>query len=212
MDEVEKYRKAQDKFYKQRFQDFGYSAQADGWTSEKISNLVYEHSSKILKTKTQETPFSILDIGSGCGFYYKYLQEQGYNIQYTGLEINEHAFKEAKKSNLDAKYIHDDFMKHDFKAAKFDFVISIGALGINDQLSPEETKKYATRFLDKMYQLASNGICFTTIETFLGENTFIKFYEWCYQNLSDMISVDGAYFPSYATFNIFKKSYLLSPS
>lgn len=211
MDEVEKYRQTQEQFYKQRFQDFGYSAQADGWTSEKISKLVYKHSSEIFnREKEKNNSFSLLDIGSGCGFYYQFLLEQGYKVKYTGLEINEHAFKEAQKTNPEANYLHGDFMNYNFAGEKFDFVISIGALGINDNLSYEETKKYAISFLDKMYQLSSNGICFTTIETLLGENTFPELYEICYKHLSDMSSVNGSYFPSYATFQAFKKTYLLA--
>lgn len=178
-DKLSIYRKNQEEYYSKRVKEYGLSVQADGWTSEKLVNSFYEQMDGLFLREIEANKnFSILDVGSGSGFYYQYLKEKPWFnlIDYQGLEIYEKSYNEAKKMNPDTKYINDDFFTHNFAGQKFDFVISIGALSVNDYLSPEEMEEFTHKFLYKMFSLSKKASGLASPDVLLGEDTISKFH------------------------------------
>ena len=101
---------------------------------------------------------SVLDIGSGEGHFLNFLRSQReFTGQYVGLELFEIYHNTAVDLYGDdeqAEFIHDEFLTFDFGQQQFDWVVSIGGLGV--QQSDKEA--YDLAFCQKMISLAKYGI------------------------------------------------------
>ncbi len=65
---------------------------------------------------------SVLDVGCGFGEFYKYLNEQGINVQYVGYDINTELIDIAKKRYPMAEFGVKDIQTDPFP--EFDFIVS----------------------------------------------------------------------------------------
>ena len=66
-------------------------------------------------------PSKILEIGCGTGRHTHKLANLGHEI--TAIDISEGMLEIAKSKVKTAKFIHGDFLEHDFNGQKFDFII-----------------------------------------------------------------------------------------
>lgn len=206
------YKKNQEEYYTKRLDDYGPSIQADGWTTDKLATLLYEQvDSLFAKEISKDKKFSILDVGSGNGYYYKYLEDKNWFelVDYHGLEIFEKSYEASKKLNPDAQYYCGEFLSHDFGSQKFDFVVSIGALAVNDYFSHEEMEEYTQKFLRKMFSLSNNGIALLSVDNLIGDQTVSKLVEYAFRRLSPMLTMDTAYFSDYFALSVYKKIYAM---
>ncbi|NPA74360.1 MAG: methyltransferase [Epsilonproteobacteria bacterium] len=68
----------------------------------------------------------ILDVGCGCGVLGLLIKER-FDIKLVGIDVQKNAITlcevNAKNNNLEAEFICDDFIKHDFKD-RFDAIVS----------------------------------------------------------------------------------------
>ena len=85
--------------------EHGFSSKAL-WGSENSQRIRFEILTKCM-SPTQST-IKILDVGSGLGHLYGYLLEKGFEIDYTGLEINKEFVEQSKKTYPHAKFILGD--------------------------------------------------------------------------------------------------------
>lgn len=65
---------------------------------------------------------SVLDVGCGFGEFYKYLNDQGINVQYVGYDINPELIDIAKKRYPMAQFEVKDIQTEPFP--EFDFIVS----------------------------------------------------------------------------------------
>ena len=128
------YKKDQKEFYLNRFNDFGLLVQADGWTSENMAHYYYENVLDILSKNNKDfkKKMSILEVGSGHGFFYKYLEKKMLvdKFLYSGIEISDESFKQAQIMNPDAEYHCGDFLDYRFPELNYDYIIFLGTFSI----------------------------------------------------------------------------------
>jgi len=96
------------------------------------NNLASEYKNRIKKYKTVEKeiirPFrdylkenfdkiSVLELGSGSGLSLFYLNQE--NFETTAIDISNEMIRVSKEMSPKTKFIHDDFLEHDFGDSKF---------------------------------------------------------------------------------------------
>lgn len=100
----------------------------------------------------------MLDVGSGQGHLLPFLTAQrGFAGRYTGLELLPSFHNTASElygHHSHAEFICAEFLAHDFGAAKFDYVLSLGGLSVKQPRQDE----YDRAFCKKMAGLAHYGI------------------------------------------------------
>jgi len=78
-------------------------------------------------TNSEKKQLRILDLGCGPGLYSELFAKSGHLVTGVDFSINsiEFAIKEAKKKNLDIKYLNENYLTLDLKENTFDLVILI---------------------------------------------------------------------------------------
>tara|TARA_B110000305_G_C19330354_1_gene583648 strand:+ start:497 stop:1105 length:609 start_codon:yes stop_codon:yes gene_type:complete len=112
--------------------EHGFSSKAL-WGSENSQRIRFEILTKCM-SPTQST-IKILDVGSGLGHLYGYLLEKGFEIDYTGLEINKEFVEQSKKTYPHAKFILGDINQLEELDEVYDYAFASGIynLGIKKE-------------------------------------------------------------------------------
>jgi len=126
-----------------------------GYSSKEEQTLLFEMLAQIGIDPTLE---SVLDVGSGVGDFYGYLEGRlGTPIEYLGIDINPNMVNTAYQKYPNIKCIKKDLADMD---GRFDFVISSGLFNLK---LVDPMYDYLYKSIDKMYELSNIGTAFNML-------------------------------------------------
>ena len=141
-------------FYEEYVVKHGVSA---GWSSMDKARMSYDAVS-CFEAQNWSAWENVLDVGSGEGHLLEFLRRQrGFRGRYTGLEILpmfHEAAMEKYGGDSNSDFVCGEFLEYDFGDAKYDWVLSLGALAVKQERQAE----YDLAFCSKMLKLARHGI------------------------------------------------------
>ena len=128
-----------------------------GWENEQAQELRFE----VLKNIFFQGA-SVLDVGCGLGNLYDYLKKQGYNFNYTGVDILPEMIFRAKEKNPQAEFFSANIFEDDlFGDRKFDVIYASGIFNI--ELGNNED--FLRNALQKFVSLSNKFIVFNLLHT-----------------------------------------------
>ncbi len=207
----DKYKKDQEKFYTGRFNDFGLIIQADGWTSDSMATYYYDQVVKILLQNLKlDNKLSVLDIGSGHGFFYKYLREKYLldDLNYSGIEINSESYKQAKLMNPEAEYFNGDFLDYKFPQLNYDYTVFIGTFSIFASMSAKDVYGIVEANLNKAFSFSNYGTVLLISKFVLPESSVALLYETA-SGISEFYDLNTTIFGDYVALTLYKKKFVL---
>lgn len=104
---------------------------------------------------------SILDVGCGYGFLYKFLRNNKWQGDYTGIDFNLRIIEYMKKEYPKLKFLHGDILNGYKK--KHDYVVCINTLV--DATQHENNLKYVKDMIRKMFLISRKGVVFNVHST-----------------------------------------------
>ena len=115
-----------------------------GWENDQAQELRFE----VLKNIFFQGA-SGLDVGCGLGNLYDYLKKQGYNFNYTGVDILPEMIFRAKEKNPQAEFFSANIFEDDlFGDRKFDVIYASGIfnieLGNNDDFLRNALQRFVS--------------------------------------------------------------------
>lgn len=136
-----------------------------GWFSLETQLLGFDITTNVPWMIWEEVE-TVLDVGCGYGKLLEFLRhKKSYNGKYWGIDIISE-FIETAIQTYEAEpkpyFLTGDFLEHDFKHQKFDYVISLGGLGLNQdypQPHGEKSLDYAQKLISKLIKLSKNTVC-----------------------------------------------------
>jgi len=150
-------------FYEKIAQEFSVTRQGswNGW--KKVI--------KVIKHKLENgEKMQVLDIGSGNGRFFKFLQENINGFEYTGLEINEYLITESRQNYPTAKFEKLDVLSEINKInKKYDAVV---IFGLTHHIPGKIFRKQWFSFLARL--LKNDGLLIFTIWRFSEDKRFIS--------------------------------------
>lgn len=107
-------------FFESRLDQYGDSPEALNWT-ERGQRLRFEILSQIGDLEGK----SILDVGSGLGHFYEFLQRRLHSVRYLGCDISPRLVQRAREVHPDSKFEVLDILTEAIEG-EYDFVLSSG--------------------------------------------------------------------------------------
>ncbi len=101
---------------------------------------------------------SILDVGSGLGDLYPFLEKNIGNFDYLGVDLVSDLVVAARAKYPQARFMNRDIL--DFNEGRFDYVLSSGAMSFK---VPQHLEKYFA-MIKKMFSLARLGLAFNMLD------------------------------------------------
>lgn len=135
-------------YYNENLRRYGYDSRSLGW----IQGTQLDRFSVLTAVGNLEG-CSILDVGCGFGDLYEFLRQNGINVDYTGVDLNQDFIEIARQRHPDAEFIVDDFESSKIKG-KFDWSFESGIFN----LKVSDHDAFVRNMLRKMFKVSRKGI------------------------------------------------------
>ncbi|ATX81787.1 Methyltransferase domain-containing protein [Mariprofundus ferrinatatus] len=168
---------------------FGYHPNALYWSSREIQDVRF----RVLAEVGIESGDSVLDVGCGFADFKSWIEGQGKQIDFTGVDLSPDLIMVAKEKHPDAQLFCGELTDFEFSPGTFDWVILSGAL--NEQLHDDGA--YARRIIAMMYGLCRKGVAFNMLDARhikahdLQSVDPIQMFDYCKNIASDAELHDG---------------------
>jgi len=134
---------------------YGVHPHALYWSSREVQALRF----RILSEVGVASGDTVLDVGCGFADLKSWLETQGLDIYYTGLDISPDLIAVAKGQHPDAVLHIGELVDCTFPEGCFDWVLLSGAL--NEPYADEG--KYTRYMIQQMYELSRKGVAFNLL-------------------------------------------------
>ena len=167
--------------YERLFSQYGDSHKSLNWGSQDGQEIRF----RILTEIADLAQKRILDVGCGLGHFADWLQKQGINVDYSGLDVTASLIMSARKRLLDCEFIEGDILNENIlKKRSFDYVFASGIFYTYKKGAFEWQKDAIKR----LWHLAEKGIAFNSLSTFTSNQEPDEYYaapsavlEYCYE-------------------------------
>lgn len=159
--------------HKDSVEKFGYQPQALYWSNREIQQIRFRKLSEILPLNHKLeggniAAWSVLDVGCGFGDLKGFLQEQGFIIDYHGIDLSETIIESAQFQRPDIQVSLGDLFDFDPADNAYDYVFLSGALNEVVETEIEGTAQYRGRYakavIRKMYDTCRRGVAFNLLD------------------------------------------------
>jgi len=143
------------KFYKNNVRNYASDVGSLGWGSEASQTKRFEILSKIGNIQGSK----ILDVGCGLGDFGHWLNEQGYECAYEGVDISEEMIRQARLKYPSFRLEVRDILSLKNVNSQYSYVFASGIF--NRKINNHE--KFIYCMIRKMYQMARIGVAFNVL-------------------------------------------------
>jgi trans-aconitate methyltransferase len=130
------------------------SAEALSWSSQNAQQIRFQVLTQVGDLRGK----SILDVGSGLGDLYAFLQKTVGDFDYLGIDLVPDLVTAARAKYPQARFENQDIL--DFNDPKFDYVLSSGVMSFK---VPQHFEKYFA-MIKKMFSLTRLGLAFNMLD------------------------------------------------
>ncbi|MDH5258037.1 MAG: class I SAM-dependent methyltransferase [Gammaproteobacteria bacterium] len=133
----------------------GKSPQALYWENSEVQQLRFD---VLLGCGVSEGD-SVLDVGCGFADLYRHMQNNGIDVDYTGLDLSPDMIDKAKEITPTLKLVQGDLFDFDPPEQGYDWVLLSGAL--NEPLQDEG--RYLSVMIPRLYACCKKGLAFNLL-------------------------------------------------
>jgi len=159
--------------------EHGYSAKAL-WGSEQSQRIRFEVLTKCMGTSVSK--LKILDVGSGLAHLNSFLLDKGFDIDYTGLEINSSFIEQSKIAYPEAHFILGDVKQLKNTEELYDYSFASGIYNLGDKTKTQNA------FIHD-FKIILNKTKIAAAVNFLSSNSKNKDSVSIYHKSSEIISL-----------------------
>lgn len=109
----------------------------------------------------QERP-NVLDFGCGLGHLYEYSKKNGWDIEYSGLDVSYTFVDKCREKYPEVNFICKDILKEEIMN-QYDYIIMNGVFTEKLDLSYEEMWGFLTKMLKQVWKNCNKGIAFNVM-------------------------------------------------
>ena len=146
------------KYYDEKIQAHGPTAQGVDWNSAESQTLRFE---QLLKLVDRSEPFSINDFGCGYGALAHYLRENVEEFQYCGFDISFRML--LKAAELHRGDQHVAFVNQQSELPAADYTVASGIFNVKLETPGKEWEAYFLETLGTLNSLSRKGFAFNAL-------------------------------------------------
>jgi SAM-dependent methyltransferase len=139
-------------YFDERIRTHGASPRGSDWNSSAAQETRFD---QLLGVIRQPGPFSLLDYGSGYGALADYMEQLGYEADYTGYDLLESAVAVARERHRGNPKRR--FCLEEAELASVDYVVASGIFNFRGAAPFEGWTDHVLETLNKMNQLGTRG-------------------------------------------------------
>jgi SAM-dependent methyltransferase len=118
----------------------------------------------IANRQSLQRPFSLLDLGCGCGHLYEHLQSRSLNaVQYTGIDLSERFIQQCCVKHPDADFRCQDILQAPQQLEMFDYAIINGIFTSKCSMTFDQMWEFVKSILQLVYSRTRYGLAFNAM-------------------------------------------------
>lgn len=190
-----------EEYYSLTFDKHGATPEGLAWDNQINLDKRYEVMFDLIKYKEQShiANSTLLDFGCGYGGFYKWLKDQTYYPNYTGIDINRTIIEKARELHPEQSFgvidIHNEDDWESFNnpiicKESYDYITMNGVFTIKNTLTQKEMWEFMTSTLKKLWTKTNNGIAFNVMSKIVDYEredlfhvSFDEISSWIYSEL-----------------------------
>jgi len=148
---------------------------------------------------SEKTTASILDVGCGFGGLLGYARENGFDLDYSGVDLTENMVAWAQNNYSDATFTQANILDEP-DIGTYDYVVGNGLLALKLDTQRAEMEAYVKNIVRAMFKRCNKGIAFNSMTDRVNFYSDILYYRnpldflgWCQNELSPFVKLDNAY-------------------
>ena len=154
--------KSVEQYYTAKITAHGPTVQGVDWNSAAGQHLRFQQLLKLARFTGPE--ISLLDYGCGFGSLADYLETEGLEFQYHGLDLSPTMIQHARQLHPQIPSVH--FQVGSTLPRTFDYVISSGIFNVRQETSPADWENYIYNSIQTMAQLATRGFAYNILTSY----------------------------------------------
>jgi SAM-dependent methyltransferase len=185
--------------YATRVRTHGDAPPSADWPRQEIAEITYKKILAVIRDRHRRARPSLLDVGCGYGGLLEFARNEGYALDYVGIDIVPEMIEHARRRSPRDTFILGDAITYEFDR-QFDYVVCVGIMTMKLKASILDMNRYASRLIRKMFALSKVGISFdimTDKVNFMVENSYyrspVEILAFCLSELSTKLAIDHAY-------------------
>ena len=150
------------KHYERCLEKYGDNNLGVDWPNKEDVNKRNAIMLNLIKDKNKKV--SLLDFGCGCANLLEYIQDQNFNIEYSGLDISPKFYEVCIKKYPHINFYNIDILKDNTdNLDNFDYIILNGVFTEKKNLSDEEMFIFFSNILKILFKKVNIGIAFNVM-------------------------------------------------
>lgn len=145
-------------YYDQKLRAHGPTAGGVDWNSQESQQLRF---AQLVRLIDHNRPFTVNDFGCGYGALIDYLEQSGFDFQYTGFDISPEMI--AKAEELHPRSSQIDFVIDQRQLRAADYTLASGIFNVKLSTGKAEWKRYMLDVLEAMNSLSKSGFAFNAL-------------------------------------------------
>lgn len=150
-------------YYRDKLAAHGPTARGMDWKDEASQGLRFEVIARHIDWSRSP---SLLDVGCGAGEFLAYCEEQGYALDYHGLDVCDEMVA-AANARFGREVASTGDLRGRADLGEFDYVIASGTFNVKQDASEEEWRAYLEDSLRAMFAACRVGIVFNAMTAFV---------------------------------------------
>jgi SAM-dependent methyltransferase len=148
--------------YERRLREHGHSPEALGWGKLGREHVRFQVMADVVR---EARATSVLDVGCGFADLFDHLVQQGWEGEYSGLDIVPGLLAEARRRHPSLELHEADIRAYTPERRGFDVVVASGVF--NARLKGEDNREHITQSVKQMYALCRRAICVDFMSTYV---------------------------------------------
>ncbi len=152
-------------YYTDKLTTHGPSPKGMDWKDRESQFLRFD---QLLKIRSEEGAFRVIDFGCGLGCLSESIAERGWQFDYHGIDVSPHMISTAQQRHGSKVGIH--FYTSPEEPSPQDYVLGSGIFNVRMQYSDAEWEDYLVSTLDTFNRLSTRGFGFNLLTSFSDAN------------------------------------------
>lgn len=148
-------------YYSTAFAEHGASARGVDWNSAESQIERFRQLAYLFRDERGE--FSVNDLGCGYGAFAAFLENDGYDVSYTGYELSEPMLEHARKTFRKERRFR---FRSGSDLAPADYSVASGIFNVKLGFSDEEWRPYVERTIGEMAAASRRGFAFNALTSY----------------------------------------------
>ena len=182
-------------YFSEKLEVFGATPKGVDYNGSEAQERRFE---QLVKVINHTYPFSIIDYGSGYGALFDFLNQQGWQFEYYGIDVVEKMVLAGREAHR--QYLNAHFTTDEREVPVADYLLAGAIFNIKLEESYEGWRDFIIQTLGRMNALCSKGFSFNMLtkysdadrmaqrpDLFYGDPLF--FFDFCKRNFSRNVAL-----------------------